>query len=386
MQPYWKFLLILGLACFTAEAQTVYLECPDIPTDLPTGGTTFTQRQIVRNDAGSYAVEVSLPLTFGGAPPTYDAVHQLAPGEWLVSLEDGKSFRCPSVPFALPPWDPREVLLWNGACVNNRMFTAYAPFNGAKELIPTNSNVDAVFVDPSGHVVVSFDDTTTIGSITYDKADLVRYDGIKFDEVPYFDASIAGIPIQGNLTAADRRGLLTVFSLEDVTAVGTSDIHPGELISWNGSTLAVFDPQPGWPENLSSRVNALTFEATAPATAPGNIGASLMVDLQDGALRLSWAASDCAGGGNVAVYQGNLASLPTYDHTQIDCDDAFPYLSEVVQLMPPGDAYFLVVARTAVPPGGGEEGSYGLDHVGSAMTERPVGSGTCAPVQALGCL
>ena len=129
----------------------------------------------------------------------------------------------------------------------------------------------------------------------------------------------------------------------------------------------------------------LTVNASGLAN-PGAIGPSLTVERIDATtLRLSWAASDCDGGEDTGIYQGTIASLhlpvPAYDHTLIDCDDAFPFLEEDVPL--PGDSvYFLVVAHNEDT---GEEGSYGLDNVGGVMTERPVGVGTCVPVQVLGC-
>ena len=67
--------------------------------------------------------------------------------------------------------------------------------------------------------------------------------------------------------------------------------------------------------------------------------------------------------------------------TLIDCADDFPFLQEEVPL-PAADAYFLVVPHNDAS---GEEGSYGLDQLGGAMNERPVGAARCVPVQALGC-
>ena len=102
-------------------------------------------------------------------------------------------------------------------------------------------------------------------------------------------------------------------------------------------------------------------------------------------LRLNWVTSDCQGGEDTGIYQGTIASLhlaiPAYDHTLIDCSDAFPFLQEDIPI-PAVDSYFIVAPHNN---GFAEEGSYGLDLIGGVMTERPVGLATCEPVQMLGC-
>ncbi len=359
--------IILGLTCATVEAQTVYFESPDEPVDLPDGSAvTFHPWAIVRNDSGSYSVAVSADGTELSIEehPYLDAVHQLTPGSWLLSVQDTMPLGpIPPGSVSRPFWDRRDVFVWTPQDEINP-FSAYPPYEGAMTFIPVGRNVDAAFVDPTGAVVISFDEDTMIGSIMYEKGDLVRYASGSFDAVPYFDASMAGIPNSKNVIAATRKGLLTVFSLDEGTDVatleGTYSVGKGELISWDGRNLAVFDQQPGWPDNQSGAVNALTFDATSLATSPGDIGPSLMVERQDGnSLRLSWAASDCAGARNAAVYQGTLLSPFAYNHEPITCNDAFPFFEEVVPL-PDGNAYFLVVARTDFPAGAGEEGSYGF--------------------------
>ncbi len=369
MKRFMIFLALLGVTGLGPRAQD-YFEVPDVPTDLPAGGTTFLPWDIVDNSAGVYAVAAPLP------PNTpVDAVHLLPTGDWLLSVE---------VPTDLggTTWDPRDVFLWDGAV----LYAAYPPYAGAVGLIPPGSDVDAAFLDPSGAVVVSFDVPTTVGATTYDPADLIRYNGVAFDAVPYFDASAAGIPTTTNLTAAGLRGLLTILSLDVPTTVGIATFLPGEVLSWNGGALGVFDPQPGWPVERSSRVNALTFDATPFGTNPGADLRLTVERLGAAMLRLTWTASDCGGGIDTGIYQGSIASLhlpiPVYDHTMIDCTDSFPFLQANIPL-PAGDAYFVLSAHNDPS---GEEGSYGLDNpsVGPAV-ERPVGLATCVPVQALSC-
>ena len=51
-----------------------------------------------------------------------------------------------------------------------------------------------------------------------------------------------------------------MFSFDIPTYVGGFTILPGTLLSWNGAVVTIFDFQPAWPANRSSRVNALTFD------------------------------------------------------------------------------------------------------------------------------
>ena len=175
MKRLLMFLVILGFAGVGARAQ--YREVPDVPTDLlGIGPTTRLPWDIVDNAGGIYSVVASLP------PLTpVDAIHELPAGGWLVSVEVATDL-------AFVTWDRRDVFFWDGGIV----YAPYPPYGGALALIPLGSHVDAVLLDQTAAVVVSFDVPTTIGPVTYDPADLVRYNGVTFDAIPYFDASAAG--------------------------------------------------------------------------------------------------------------------------------------------------------------------------------------------------
>jgi len=366
MKRAWMLLALLGIASSVASAQPSYYECPDVPTDLPAGGLTYLPWDLVRNDAGVYSLPGSLPPT-----TPVDALHRLGNGDWLLSVET-------TTTLGGVDWDRRDVFLLTGGGV----FAAFPPYAGAVTLIPAGSNVDAAFVDPvTGIPVVSFDVPTTIAGATYEPADLVFYLGGGF--LLYFDASVAAIPPSVNLISADTSSGLLVFSVDVPLTVGVTTYLPGELISWDGITLALFDPQPGWPALRSSRVNALSFTAD-----PGIVPPTIMLSkIGLASLRISWSASFCAGGQDYGVYQGTIAALPAYDHTAIDCDDGGTPLEEDFAL-PVGSVYYLVVPHTDVNnlnPGFSDEGSYGTDFIGGFSTERPVGGATCVAQQVLGC-
>lgn len=339
-----------------------YFEVADVPTSVL--GATYLPSDIVSNNMASYSLVASLP-----AGVAVDALHLLDGGDWLLSVD---------VPTNLggATRDPRDVFRWDGS----GGFTPYAPYAGALDQIPGTSDVDAVFLDHTGAVIVSFDVPTTIGSTTYQPADLARYNGSTFDPAPL---TLPGVPVSVNLIAADRLGMSLVISFDVPVTIESDTYLPGELVSWTGNSLVPFDAQPAWPANHTSAVNAVALDPTpSGATSdPGEIPGSprsrgLVVDrLTNGTLRLSWSASDCAGGENAGIYQGTLGVW--YSHTAIACNDLFPYLQGDIPA-PLGNAYFLVVPHNAVQ----EEGSYGVRHSGVA---RPRGTVRCEPNQVLVC-
>jgi hypothetical protein len=359
-------MILLGLliAGLTPTFPQSYFEVPDVPTELPPG-LIFHPWDIVdhNGDLNTVAVSIQPPVSIDGA-------HQLLSGNWLISVESATEI-------AGTPLDPRDVVEWDGGV----LFAPVPEYAGALALIPETANVDAVLLDPAGAVVVSFDVPTSIGAGVYEAADLVRYNGSTFDLTPYFDASMVGIPRSSNLTAAAGLALVIVFSLDIPTAVGDSVFLPGQLLSWDGATLDVFDLQDSWPSRRTSRLNALAFDAALLPAGPGEI-ASLQVERAgDAALRLTWSNGSCQTGTSTGIYQGTLASLTLpgpYDHTLIDCTDEFPFLEEEIPL-PAMDTYFLVVPQSDATP---VEGSYGRD---GTLNERPPGFATCTATQDLSC-
>ena len=79
MKRLFLLLLTLGMLGPPAMAQSYYLS-PDVPTSL--GGTTYLPWDVVRNDAGSYSLTLSLPTH-----ATVDSLHPMCSGNWLISVE-----------------------------------------------------------------------------------------------------------------------------------------------------------------------------------------------------------------------------------------------------------------------------------------------------------
>lgn len=152
-------------------------------------------------------------------------------------------------------FDRRDVIRFDGV-------SAYALFfGGAAAGIPAASNVDALFLDggDTGDLVLSFDIPTMIAGVTYEPADLVRFAGGVFSLL--FDASAVTppIPISANVTGAGRRGPRTFLTFDVLTTLGGTTYLPGQIVAWDGTGLSTFFSDPGW--QAGTRINALSLGA-----------------------------------------------------------------------------------------------------------------------------
>ncbi|MBP7146660.1 MAG: M36 family metallopeptidase [Acidobacteria bacterium] len=130
----------------------------------------------------------------------------------------------------------------------------------------------------------------------------------------------------------------------------------------------------GWGVDDLEVTNVLAAASCSPSA--GAIPATLAVSRAGAsALRLSWHPSCSAGAQDYGIYRGTIGTW--YDHVAVDCTDDDGDLVEEIAV-PAGNAYFLVVPRSAAA-----EGSYGRD---SSGVERPAGGGACVTAQvAAGC-
>lgn len=221
-------LLAVLLAVATSPARAEYFLTPDSPTAL--AGTVWDPFDIVRNDAGTFTLEMALP-----AGTAVDATHRRDAGDWLISVSE-------PAPLGGVFYDPRDIVRYDGST-----FTLL--FNGAAAGIPAVANVDAVFLQggDAGDLILSFDVPVTIGGAAYEPADLVRYHAGAFSL--YFDASAATPPIppSANLVEADERGGKLLLSFDVPTKLGSTTFMPGQVVSWSGSAFAVRFQVAGWP-------------------------------------------------------------------------------------------------------------------------------------------
>jgi hypothetical protein len=366
MQRLIPLLVVLGLAGLPAGAVSFY-ESPDVPTDLPPG-VTYLPWDIVRDDSGIYSLKFAHPVN-----TPVNSLHQFCTGDWLLSVEAPTDLGGVT-------YEPRDVISFDG--VNYGLF-----FCGGPVGVPAGTDVDAAFIlgPDTGDLVLSFDvptDLSAIGGAVYDPADLVRFKktapGCAGWSIVglFFDGSTATppVPLSDNVTGADTRGGDTILTFDVPTAIASPDYLPGQLVSWDGAAFALSYAPAAWP--ISSRVDAMAF-LPDPGSVPKTGTPSLRLGKPVGfppLIRLIWGPSASVGAEDYGIYEGTIGSW--YSHTAIDCHDDGANLQEDVtpQLAP---SYYIVV-----PHNPNDEGSYGTDSTGA---QRPPGTATCRPTQALDC-
>ncbi len=372
--------VVLGLAGSLAHAATPVLISSDVPTTETATFTTLREFQIFQYTVpAAYTLALTIP-----GNPKLDAIHKLdKPKNWLFSVEAANNL---GGALGGADADPRDVIRVDVATSVYSFF-----FCGGSVGVPAGVNLDAVYLDggDTGALIVSFDVPVTLGPFTFDPADLIRFNrtgpgcgGWTLAAAnPDFDASAAGtgIPTSVNMLDAAKIGNLRIFSLDvpaDLGPPGIVTYLPGQIISWNGASYALYEPLAGWP--ISSTVDGLSTVGNPgiiPATLLLNKTASPQLDTSD--VILSWNASCSEGASDYGIYEGTIGSW--YSHTSIDCNDGGVPLTE--QVTPgAGSRYYLVVPRNAQT-----EGSYGLrqDNPIPTYTERPVGAAQCVSLQTI---
>lgn len=91
---------------------------------------------------------------------------------------------------------PRDVVRWNGSLYS-------VVFDGADRGVPDGAQIDAIGVLPDGDLLLSFDVTVTLGGVTADDEDLLRFDSPSTWTL-HFDGSAEGVPAAADLDGADR--------------------------------------------------------------------------------------------------------------------------------------------------------------------------------------
>jgi hypothetical protein len=259
---------------------------------------------------------------------------------------------------------------------------------------PPGSDIDAAFLigGDNGDLVISFDvptDLSGLGGANHDPSDLIQFTrtgpgcGNWALVGPFFTGSGANIPLYADVTGADERHGDTIITFDvptTLTGAAPPTFVPGELANWNGVSLTSYYAPAAWPVNLSSRVDAFTFlpdPGTVPATGVNALYVNKSPSFPPNIV-VSWGPSTSVGATDYGIYEGTLLSFPTYTHTAKVCGDAGGDFQE--DFAPQvASSYYLVV-----PYNPNDEGSYGQSAT-PTPAERPVGTTTCVPTQALGC-
>jgi hypothetical protein len=158
----------------------------DVTVDL--GGTLAADEDVVEVAGGT-----ATPIDLGALPPNADLIGYsvTAGGDALFTL--GTAASLTGGLFVTP----RDVIRWNGAI-------HAIEFRGADHGIPVGARIDAVGVAEDGDLLLSFDVTVTLGSVTAADEDLVRLERTTPDVWSLlFDGSARGIAPGADLDGTD---------------------------------------------------------------------------------------------------------------------------------------------------------------------------------------
>jgi hypothetical protein len=158
----------------------------DITTDL--GGTIAADEDVVEDTGSGAPPKISL----GSLPAAADVIgYSIATnGDILFSIDIAAELA------GGVDVTPRDVVRWNDSVYS-------IEFEGADHGVPAGAKIDAIGL-VAGDLLLSFDVTVTLDSVTGDDEDLFRLE----DTVPdvwslYFDGSAEGVPAGADLDGAD---------------------------------------------------------------------------------------------------------------------------------------------------------------------------------------
>lgn len=207
------FLLALVAVLVTGQAiaaiDTARIS-PDIGLTL--SGQIVTDDNVVEDDLSGAVAVIDIgavPREAGlAAYHLLDSGHQLLVFDITVSLAGGVIAR------------PNDVVGYDGIDYN-------LDFVGSDFGVPNGARIDALSVDETGNLLMSFDITTELPSVVADDEDLVRFNGVDSFEM-LFDGSAVGIDPGLDVDAAHFDGdsgriLLSLDSAGTIDGVVFSD-------------------------------------------------------------------------------------------------------------------------------------------------------------------
>jgi hypothetical protein len=117
--------------------------------------------------------------------------------------------------------EDRDLLRWNGS-------TWSIFFDGANEGVPDGLDLDAAHLLSSGHLLLSFDGSGTIGGVAFDDEDVLEYNPVAHSWVLFWDGSSR----RPDAVAADLDALYAVE--EGPSAIFADGFESGNLSLWSG--------------------------------------------------------------------------------------------------------------------------------------------------------
>jgi len=238
-----------------------------------------------------------------------------------------------------------STLIDDEAVLNDNLSGARSPVNIGS--LPENTAIDAYHHLGGGSHLVSFDTSITLGSTTYEPADIVRFNGSTYSIE--FDASTKNIPPGVNVDALtmDNGNLLLSFD-QAITLSGTT-FDDEDLVRLVGSSysMAVNTGNTGVPEELDLDAAHLLANGhyLFSFDGSGSVGGFsfddedvLEYNPSNGAWDLAWDADNTYAAFHYADTDAIFATAPDSDEDGVpDSTDNCPLNANPTQLDTDGD-------------------------------------------------
>jgi hypothetical protein len=167
-------LLTAAVGAPAARAIDYVALAPDVTVEL--GGLPYADESVAADNLAGLVVPVALGSLPGSA--AISGYQPAANGDELFSLDMTVELPGPLTA------EPRDVVRYSDG--------GYAiEFDGSASGVPAGAAIDAVGQTPAGDLLLSFDTTVSLGSVTADDEDVVRWDGASYSLA--FDGSAQGV-------------------------------------------------------------------------------------------------------------------------------------------------------------------------------------------------
>jgi hypothetical protein len=262
--------ILLSVAAAAAQTPLSKLcVSPDITVALSSATITPQQVQCYSFPSGTF------PTSFAGIPAGVNVTgfFPLSATQTLLTIDTTAALPTNGTGGTVTV-TPHDVASYNPS---TSFFSSTLYFAGASNSIPDGKRIDALGMNTSGDLLLSFDVTISVphsggGNITVKPADLVSFNGSAYTLV--FNSATAGIPDGTNLEGAamlPNTDLLLTFDV--IGSIAAIDFTPTDVLEFNSggnSWVLAFDGATidDWPDGSLIQGVWTAAASSTPAATP----------------------------------------------------------------------------------------------------------------------
>jgi len=245
------FLVLVTFLAESVEATTT-MSIADVNGGT-LGGLTFGRGDLAEYNAGLDTATLYFDGSLFSAYENINAVHRLANENILLSTTNGATLG--GLTFA-----KGDLVEYNSATDTATLYLDNALFSGSQP------NIDAVYVNGSGNIILSTAGNATLGGLSFGSGDLAEYNPSTDTATLYFDGSLfAG---GENIDAAhilSANGNI-VLSTGDAATLGGLSFGAGDLVEYDSATDTATLYFDGSNFSGAANIDAAFVDTPEPAT------------------------------------------------------------------------------------------------------------------------